>query len=151
MATDDEFLAAFESCTWPLDQWHHRQHIKVAYLYLRRFPFETAVARMRERIQAYNAANQVPDGPDRGYHETVTQAWMRLVHYTLEAFGPCQSADAFIDGQSQLLSARALLFFYSRQRITSSEAKYVFLEPDLTRFPQIRSSYREKSNRREIN
>src|SRR5262245_34783893 len=99
MATDDEFLAAFESCTWALEQWHHRQHIKVASLYLRRYPFATAVARLRERIQAYNAAQHVPDGPDPGYHETVSQAWMRLVHCTLAACGPCESADAFVDAQ----------------------------------------------------
>ncbi len=31
--TDDEFLAAFEDCTLPFEQWHHRAHVRVAFLY----------------------------------------------------------------------------------------------------------------------
>lgn len=67
-------VAHFEAATWPLSEWHHRQHIKIAYLYLREFPLEVAVERMRTGLRAYNAANQVPEGVDRGYHETMTQA-----------------------------------------------------------------------------
>src|SRR5204863_5727478 len=76
-----------------------------------------------------------PDAIDRGYHETMTQAWMRLVHFTLQEFGPKESADAFLDEHTQLLSKRALRFFYSRERIVSAEAKHEFVEPDLARFP----------------
>jgi hypothetical protein len=136
MTNDDAFLAAFEDCSWPFEKWHHRQHIKIAYLYLRRYPFETAIAKMCSGIRAYNAAHRVPDAPHRGYHETMTQAWMRLVHYTLSAFGPSETADAFVDAQTQLLSPRALLFFYSQDRLMSAEAKREFLEPDLTPLPQ---------------
>jgi hypothetical protein len=29
--TDDEFLAAFEDCTLPFEQWHHRAHVRIAF------------------------------------------------------------------------------------------------------------------------
>ena len=41
--SDDEFLAQFENCTLPFDQWTHRAHVRVAYLYLRRHPFREAL------------------------------------------------------------------------------------------------------------
>ena len=33
--TDGEFLSCFENCSLPFDQWNHRAHVKVAFLYLR--------------------------------------------------------------------------------------------------------------------
>src|SRR5437016_3874232 len=79
---DNKFLADFESCRVPLAGWHHREHIKLAYLYLRLYPFDVAVDRVRNGIKALNAHENVPDLPARGYHETMTQAWMRLVNLT---------------------------------------------------------------------
>jgi hypothetical protein len=136
MTEDETLLTQFEATTWPLKEWHHRQHIKIAYLYLRQHPFEVAAQKMRAGLLAYNAANQVPDGLDRGYHETMTQVWMRLVYLTICEFGPSESADAFVDKHTQLLSKRAALFFYSRDRIMSAEAKRQFIEPDLAPLPQ---------------
>ena len=85
---DGTFLRQFEDCTWPAVEWRHRQHLKVAYLYLRRSPLPEALERIREGIKRFNAAHQVPETIDRGYHETMTHAWMRLVYFTLQEYGP---------------------------------------------------------------
>src|SRR5690349_7900769 len=53
---DETFLGRFEAGTFPLEQWHHREHIKAAYLYLRAHAFELALERMRTGIRALNAA-----------------------------------------------------------------------------------------------
>lgn len=132
---DETFLNQFESAAWPKAEWHHRQHLKVAYLYLRRHPLETATVKIRERIQAYNAAHNVPDTLLSGYHETMTQAWLRLVYFTLCEYGPAENADAFIEEHPQLSQKKALRFFYSKERFTSPEAKAAFVEPDLTPLP----------------
>src|SRR5204863_519833 len=102
--TDGEFLAAFEAATWPREQWHHREHIKIAYLYLLRHPLDEAAARVRAGIKAFNAAKSIPESPASGYHETMTQAWLRLVHLTLCEYGPAETADAFYELQPQLVS-----------------------------------------------
>ena len=133
---DDEHLRRFEDQSLPLDLWHHRAHLKVAYLYLNRFSFEEALQKLRTGIRAYNAAHQVADSPTSGYHETMTHAWLQLVHTTLCQFGPAASADAFFDTQTQLTQKHTLLLFYSRDRIMSSEAKSSFLTPDLAPLPQ---------------
>src|SRR6185436_3226610 len=104
MMTDAEFLAAFEDCTLPFAEWRHRAHLKVAYLYLRQLPFEPALEKMRQNIKRYNAATHTPEALERGYHETMTVAWMRLVHFTLCAYGPAASADEFLEREQQLLN-----------------------------------------------
>jgi hypothetical protein len=133
---DETFLREFEAARWPLEDWHHRQHIKVAYLYLRRYPFESAMNRIREKIKALNAVHQVPDLPTRGYHETMTQAWMRLVQLTLCEYGPAQTADCFLDQNPQLSEKKVLRLFYSRDLFMSPRAKIEFLEPDLAPLPR---------------
>jgi hypothetical protein len=138
MTDDDKFLADFEACRFPLDQWHHRQHIKVAYLYLRRYPFDVALNRLRERIRALNAAHGVPDLPARGYHETMTHAWLRLVLLTLHEYGPAETADSFYDQNPQLSQVKVLRLFYSRELFMSPRAKTEFVEPDLAPLPKSR-------------
>jgi hypothetical protein len=133
---DEAFLREFEAAALPMDQWHHRDHIRVAYLYLSRYPLEEVIGKVRSGIKALNAALKVPEALDRGYHETMTLAWIHLVHCTLSEFGPAENADAFMDKHAQLLSKRALLFFYSRDHIMSAEAKARFIEPDLTALPR---------------
>ena len=82
MTSDTTFLEKFETAALPLEEWHHQQHLKVAYLYLRNHPFPEALARMRAGIKAYNTVHRVPDTELSGYHETMTQAWLRLVDFT---------------------------------------------------------------------
>ena len=134
---DDElFLRQFESCSLPLTSWHHREHVKVAYLYLRKYPLQIAGDRMGEGIRTLNNKHQVVEGPTSGYHETMTQAWLRLIACTMAVYGSRNSADDFFDFHPQLSQKKALRFFYSPERLLLPEAKTHFLQPDLTGFPQ---------------
>lgn len=131
--TDDEFLAAFEART--IEDFHHRDHIKLAYLYLRRHPLDEATAKVRAGLQALAKAWDAPvDDLERGYHETMTQAWVQLVHLTLSDCGAAECADAFCDRHPALMDKTHLQLFYSRARLISWEAKRAFVEPDLAPF-----------------
>jgi hypothetical protein len=141
MTDDEKFLEQFETTSLPLEEWHHKQHIKVAYLYLQRFPFETARARMREGVKTFNAAKKIPEAIDRGYHETMTQAWMHLVYFTLCEYGPAEHAEAFYEQSPQLQQKKILRFFYTKERFTSPEAKAGFLEPDIIPFPRSKKTF----------
>jgi hypothetical protein len=140
MPDDDTFLQQFEDATWPLRDWHHPQHIKIAYLYLTRYPFDTAVAKMCAGVKKYNAAHNIPEGLDQGYHETMTQAWMRLVHFTLCEYGPAENANAFYEANPQLSQKKTLRFFYTRDVFMTPKAKAEFVPPDLIPFPQSRKN-----------
>ena len=133
---DAAFLADFESAHIPCKHWHHREHIKVGYLYLRRLPFTVSLERMREMLAKLNLAHQVPDLPHRGFHETMTVVWLRLVEATLAQYGPAASSDEFCDKNPQLIEKNVLRFFYSQERIMSPQAKQEFVEPDLAPLPK---------------
>ena len=133
---DDDFIRQFEDCSFPFDQWHHRAHVKLAYLYLTRYGFEAALAKLRNGIRAYNAANNVPDQPTSGYHETMTQFWLRIIEVTIQQYGPLPSADEFFDFQPQLSQKKNHRLFYSPGLFMSPEAKLKFVEPDLTQLPR---------------
>src|ERR1043165_5068851 len=97
---DRDFLGQFESCSLPFEQWTHRAHVRVGYLYLCTHPFEGALDLMRRGVRRYNAANQVPEGPTSGYNETTTHAFLHLVAAVMRAYGhtfPVKSADEFCD------------------------------------------------------
>jgi hypothetical protein len=134
--TDEEFLRRFEAAEIALTDWRHREHIKVAYLYLCRYPRAKALDRLRHHIQALNSALGVPESPGRGYHETITQAWLRLVEATLREDGPAENAQRFYEMHPELSQPRVLRLFYSRTRLMSAEAKSQFVEPDLASLPR---------------
>jgi hypothetical protein len=132
---DNAFLRAFEDCTLPSAEWRHRAHLKVAYLYLRDLPFGDALAKARTNIKRYNAATNTPEALERGYHETITVSWMRLVDFALRERGPAASANEFVEREAQFLSKEALLKLYSREQLISWRAKAEFVEPNLAPFP----------------
>jgi hypothetical protein len=135
---DETFLQQFESTAWPKAAWHHRQHFKLACLYLRRHPLETASVKISKNIKADNKAHGVEESLTSGFHETMTQAWLRLVHFTLCQNGPAENADAFFEQNPQLSEKKVLRFFCTRERLLSAEAKATFIEPDLIALPQSR-------------
>ena len=154
LLSDDEFLAAFEATT--LAEFHHVDHIRVAWIYLQRLPFPQASRRMAESLRRFAASK----GAHQKYHETITQAWMLLVadaldqdlqaagERTLSAeAGPEASPgdsrtnpaadgfDAFAAAHPELLDAHALDRFYSSQLLGSPAARTEFVTPDLSPLP----------------
>ena len=119
---DDEFLIAFEDCTLPFGCWDHRAHVRVAFCYASRHELQEATNHMRSGIKACNKANDVPEAIDRGYHETVTQAFMRLIRAANRLTGPHRCSDEFCEAHPELLDRFVLRQFYSRERIMTMEA-----------------------------
>ena len=136
MSDDDVFIQQFESCTFPFDQWHHRAHVKLAYLYAVRFGHAIAAGKLRAGIRAYNTANHVPDLLTSGYHETMTMAWLHIIHATIQVYGPRATADEFFDFHPQLGQKKILRLFYSPELFMSPAAKREFVAPDLTPLPK---------------
>jgi len=136
MNNDDLLIQQFENCTFPFSEWHHRVHVKLAYLYVVRFGPEVAGQKLRNGIRAYNAANGVQDAPTSGYHDTMTQAWVWIINATLRAYGRRATADEFVEFHPQLREKKILRLFYSPEVFMSSRAKHEFVEPDLTDLPK---------------
>ena len=73
---------------------------------------------------------------DRGYHETLTHAFMWLIDVMISEYGDAPIADGLYDKHAELSDKMVLWFFYSRAHIMSVEAKTRFVEPDLTPLPK---------------
>jgi len=134
---DAHFLAAFENCSLPFEEWTHRAHIRVAYLYASESGLASAIDRMRAGIKAYNKATDTPEAIDRGYHETITVAFMTLVYAANQQTGPHGSSAEFCDAHPELLSKQTLRRFYSREQVMTMQAKSEFVAPDLRPLPVV--------------
>jgi hypothetical protein len=134
---DRAFLAAFEAAAIPSERWRHRDHIRVAYLYLRDHPFEAAIARIRNGIRALNGANGVKTTATSGYHETVTVAWAHVVAAGIAHHGAAADFEAFAAENPHLCAKSLLRLYYTRARIFTPEARERFVEPDLEPLPRI--------------
>ncbi|QDV21574.1 hypothetical protein Pan153_62640 [Gimesia panareensis] len=132
---DAQLLEAFEACTLPFEEWTHRSHLRVAYLYASRFPYAEALNRMRASIKAYNKATDTPEELERGYHETITVAFVRLVTQAIRERGPFASSQEFYEACGSALKKGVLLDYYSKGRLITLEAKQGFVEPDLQPLP----------------
>ena len=133
---EQSFLREFEARTLPFQEWRHRAHLTLAYLYVTSYPLETALQKASSGIRAYNAAHGVIDTPTSGYHETMTQFWVRIVRAMVDQYGPAGTAEEFLDGQPQLGQKKIHRLFYSPALFMSPEAKATFVPPDLAPLPR---------------
>jgi hypothetical protein len=128
--TDDEFARAFESCELSNESFHHRDHIRLAWIYLQRYGLAEAKPRMAESIRRFAAHH----GKSDKYHETVTQAWMQLVAEAAKS-RPKDDFEHFVTAFPQLLDKSSLAEFYSDAVLRSEAARSAFVAPDRKKLP----------------
>ncbi|MBG88580.1 MAG: hypothetical protein CMO80_16995 [Verrucomicrobiales bacterium] len=76
---DEEFIRNFESLELPYKEWTHCAHVRVAFISLSRHPFDEALSIVCGRIKAFNAHNDVAEGPLPGCNETTAHAFLHIV------------------------------------------------------------------------
>jgi hypothetical protein len=130
--TDEEFLAAFEWCTLPRAEWTHAAHVRLAWLYLGRLPFDQALGQVRDGIRRYNAAH----GSD-GYHETITVAFVVLIRSRMADEGAGEGFAGFQARNPDLLDRGLLLLgrHYDPATLSSAVARQRFVVPDRESLP----------------
>jgi GNAT superfamily N-acetyltransferase len=134
---DDEALwGAFAHRSLPEPEWTHRSHVRVAYLHLLRWNLDESHLRMRVGIVRLNASHGLEETATRGYHETMTRVWLRLLAHRCSGRS-FASSDAFLSAHPELLDKQLPLRFYTRERLLSLQARTMFLEPDILPLPAI--------------
>ena len=129
--TDEDFREAFESCKIPNEMLHHREHIRLAWIYSREYPHEQALARMVQGIKAFAKHH----GAAAKYHHTITVAWMRLVRHAERKTPRAPDFNAFAAVHLHLFHPRLLEYYYSKARLHSDAARHAWIEPDLRPLP----------------
>jgi hypothetical protein len=126
--TDAEILTLvdrLERCLPAKEDFHHRDHLTVAVVYLYSADLETAMNRMRASLKRFAAHH----GVTGLYQETLTRFWLQQVEQRLDR-RECLS-ESVRKAREQLNDKNLAFDYYSRERIESQEAKETWLEPDL--------------------
>ena len=132
--SDEDFLRAFEDLSLPVELFHHREHIRVAWLYLKSSDASRAAERMSASIRRF--ANH--HGATQKYHHTLTLAWMRLVAAALVETPEDYSFAQFLAANPELGDKNVLGKYYSNELLQTTAAREGWVEPDLQPLPNLR-------------
>ena len=114
-----------ERCLLAKTEFHHRDHLAVAVVYLYSGDFESAVERMRTSLTRFATHHGVAGL----YHETRTCFWLQQVEMLLDRDLCLEESVCIIQGQ--LADKDLVLTHYSKERLDSQEARSQWLSPDL--------------------
>jgi hypothetical protein len=128
--TDEEFVHAFFA-SLP-DGFHHRDHLRLAWLVLeRKGSVDAALPLIEHAIQGFARAH----GAERKYHRTLTEFWVRLVEHCRSARPGIRSFDDFLDAFPLLLEPGLAERHWSGGELWSETARAGWVEPDLLPLP----------------
>ena len=132
----ESLVRAFEKAEIANEDFDHRSHVVVACWYQLVYPFNEATDRMRNALLHYLATLGIKTTPERGYHETITVAWMHLVRDYLAGTNLDCSLVELINGLTDHFRDKdSLSKYYTKERLMSLEARAVWVEPDLRPLP----------------
>lgn len=126
--SDDEFVARFEDATLSTESFHHRDHVRMAFLYLCRYPALEAIQRFSVSLARFAAAKGKPGL----YNETVTWAFLFLIRERMARSGSNCNWEQFAAQNADLLSweNNILRRYYREGTLKSNLARSTFLLPD---------------------
>jgi hypothetical protein len=131
---DQEFKRLVESCEFPVAEFDHRAHIRLAYIYLVENNTEQSVDLMRDALT--DLLKHAGIDPSGKYHETITEAWILATNHFIRNTENSQSAEEFIDKNAIMLDSKIMMTHYSAEVLFSNEARNGFVEPNLDPIPR---------------
>jgi hypothetical protein len=122
-----EVVHNFENCLYAKDEFPHFRHLAIAAWYLSHMSAQESLDRMRTGLLTFTRHHGV-----NGYHETITQFWLRVTDNFLHERPPSESLSDSLNALiNQYTRKDALFEYYSRDRILSDEARERWVPPDL--------------------
>ena len=125
----DDLIRRFEDGTLPPSELHHKDHVRLAWLYLNEETPLSALARFTEGLKRF--ASRI--GAEGLYHETITWAYLLLIHERKARGGPGETWEEFAARNPDLLTWKPSVLdgYYRPETLASDLAKRVFVMPDL--------------------
>ena len=151
--TDRQLVDSFESLTYPADDFHHREHVRLGWIYLRDHPLLEALARFAESLKRFATHH----GAAGKYHETITFAFLFLIHERMQRM-PAVVFDDFAEANADLFEWQPSILerYYRAETLASELARRTFVWPDgwsaaalppLSDAPEARSARSESGGR----
>ena len=130
---DCEFVAAVESCAIPCSDFHHADHVRLAWIYLGNHSLIDAIDRFTQSLRRFAVHCGVPEK----YHETITWAYLLLIHERMRrADAPC-GWESFRAANVDLFDWKPSILerYYAPHTLRSDFARRIFVLPDRGTFP----------------
>jgi hypothetical protein len=134
-SVDRQLFAEFEAGTLPAAGFRHRDHVRLAWLYLREQPLLGAIAAFSAALKRFTQRN----GVEHRYHETITWAYLCLIHERMARDGRDRPWDDFAAANPDLFDPGdpILRRYYTEETLGSDLARRVFVLPErLRRAPE---------------
>jgi hypothetical protein len=110
----------------------HREHLELAWSYLRLYPVDVAAEVMSDTIRHLARQHGTPEK----HHATITRAWVHFVAVHDRRWGAA-SFEEFIGRNPDLLDRTLIEHFYSPELIGSADAAAAPAAPDRRGLPAL--------------
>jgi hypothetical protein len=129
--SDAEFVRAFLDGALSPHQFHHRDHLRLAWYLARERGADEAGPLIATAIRDFAARH----GHAEKYHETMTRFWVRAVAHHVAARPNLSDFDGFLAAFPPLLDTGLPYRHWSREAMASAGARAGWVEPDLLALP----------------
>jgi hypothetical protein len=132
----EKLITEFNTQTLPVVAWTHEAHLTVALYHLYHYEQAEATCLLRSGIITYNNAVGTANNANKGYHETITLFWIKIISNYLKNITKTNSKDEdFVTICNDFLHSKYakkdyLLEFYSPEIIFSIFARAFWINPD---------------------
>jgi hypothetical protein len=135
--TGDELIRQLEDCSLPAAAFDHRAHVQAGFAYLQRHGYAGALGAMATALRRFAAHH----GKHGLYHETVTAAFLALIHQRMAedldaqgqkiALAGAQALawERFAASHPDLFASDLLAGYYSKDVLRSDLARHCFVLP----------------------
>jgi hypothetical protein len=133
----EAIAARFAAAAIPAVDRTHETHLMIGAWHVARFGPDAALDRLRAGIRALNAAHGTIDSDTRGYHETITRAYVRLIASFIGGRPEGEALDATVAAllASPLAARDVMARHYSKALLFSVAARRGWVEPDREPLP----------------
>ena len=127
---DDAFVDAFHSGQIANQNFHHRDHLRLAWVQINRLGLERASEVVTSGIRHFATTHGSADR----YHDTMTRFWLRVVGMGIHHH-PNLAFEELLVAEPHLLDKGLPFRHWSRDTMASDSAKRSWVEPDLRPIP----------------
>lgn len=139
---DDAFLAAVAAGERPAGRFAHEDHLRLAWIVLRRDGCTRGEERLTQLLRNLAASQGAP----QRYHETLTRAWSRLVAAAIAGLPDDADFARLVAAHPGLARRDALDRHFSPELLATPEARATWRDPDREPLPPFSGPGRERTD-----
>ena len=123
--TEDEFFKQFENGTLNADLFDHSAHVKMAWIYLKKYDLPEALRYFSDALKNFAIVNNAQGL----YHETITFAYLLLINERMKMSETLEPWEEFVENFPELFDWKdnILKKHYREETLKSLAAKKYFV------------------------